>query len=51
MTLVKHYEEGIARGDINDDPAQRQVLLSMQRLLEELEQPQPSWFSLRKKRQ
>ncbi|KTD33134.1 ATPase N2B (nucleotide (GTP) binding protein) [Legionella nautarum] len=49
MTLVEHYEEGIIRGDINDDPAQRQVLWSMQRLLEELEQPKPSWFSLRKK--
>ncbi len=49
MTLVKHYEAAIARGDIHDDSQQRLVLLSMQRLKEEIERPKRSRFPWRKK--
>ncbi|MBA2651766.1 MAG: AFG1 family ATPase [Tatlockia sp.] len=44
MTIINAYEEAIARGDINDNESQRQVLNSLQRLLNDLNQPKPSWW-------
>lgn len=49
MILIEHYEAAIARGDIADDPAQRQILFSMQRLVDELAKPKP-WFPWRKEK-
>ncbi len=49
MTLIDHYEVAIAEGDIEDDLLQRQVLLSMQRLMNDLAKPESSWFSWRTK--
>ncbi|WP_028388229.1 cell division protein ZapE [Legionella fairfieldensis] len=50
MTLIEHYEAAIALGDIEDDKEQRQVLLSMQRVLDDLDKPVSSWFPRRRKR-
>lgn len=44
MTLIQAYENAIQRGDINEDLRQREVLLSMQRLLDELQKPRRFWF-------
>lgn len=51
MTMINAYEQAIARGDINDDETQRQVLKSMQRLLDELDQPEPAWWQPWRKNQ
>ncbi|KTC76835.1 cell division protein ZapE [Legionella brunensis] len=45
MRLIQCYEEAIARGDIEDDPLQRKVLASMQRLAEDLQLPRRSWLN------
>lgn len=45
MKLIRVYEEAIERGDIEDDPLQRQVLLSMQRLADDLQLPRRSWLN------
>lgn len=45
MTLVQHYEEAIARGEINDDPLQREMLIPLQRLADELNESRSAWFS------
>ncbi|ASQ44890.1 cell division protein ZapE [Legionella clemsonensis] len=45
MTLIKRYEEIIASGEIEDDPIQRTVLASMQRVCDELRLPRRSWFN------
>lgn len=45
MNLVSHYDEAIASGEINNDPAQRMVLSHLQRLADDLEKPQPRWFN------
>lgn len=44
MNLAKLYEEAIAKGDINNDQQQRQVLSAMQRLCDDLENSQNTWF-------
>jgi cell division protein ZapE len=44
MILATQYEAAILRGDIDNDPLQREVLESMQRLADELKKPEPSWF-------
>ncbi|MFI4962297.1 MAG: cell division protein ZapE [Legionellales bacterium] len=44
MTLLMHYEAAVQRGDINDDPLQRAVLIPMQRLADQLQALKPSWF-------
>lgn len=49
MTVISQYEAAIASGDIQDDLMQRKVLLSMQRLAEELQMPKRSWFHRRRK--
>lgn len=43
MNLLTHYEAAIARGEIQDDINQRDVLMHMQRLTDDLKAPQ-SWF-------
>lgn len=50
MTLLEIYQAAIARGDINDDPLQRAILIQMQCLADELAQPQSSWFAWAKKK-
>lgn len=45
MTLIKRYEQAIVSGDIEDDPIQRTVLTSMQRLCDELQLPRRSWLN------
>ena len=43
-TLVSRYEAAIRRGEINDDPLQRAILVPMQRLADELKKSNSSWF-------
>ncbi len=45
MNLLTAYEEAIRRGEINDDPLQREILDPMQRLATDLIQSKTSWFS------
>lgn len=44
MTLLSHYEAAVARGDIQDDPLQRHILLSLQRLADDIASPRHFWF-------
>ena len=44
MTLVTQYEAAIARGDIVNDPLQREVLVPMQNIIDELLQANSSWI-------
>lgn len=44
MTLTVEYNNAIARGEIHDDPLQRDVLQSFQRLADALERPRHRWF-------
>lgn len=41
MTLLTHYQAAIQRGEITDDPLQRDVLRSMQKLVDELQESKP----------
>ncbi|TAL64789.1 MAG: cell division protein ZapE, partial [Legionella sp.] len=45
MNLVQQYDAAIARGEINDDPLQRELLSPLQRLADELNTSKNSWFS------
>jgi cell division protein ZapE len=45
MTLIDHYEAAIHRGEINDDPLQRALLVYMDRLANDLKKANGSWFS------
>lgn len=45
MNLTEHYNAAIQRGEINDDPLQREILVSMQRLADELDASERTWFS------
>ncbi len=45
MNLVMQYEDAIQRKEIDDDPGQREILIHMQRLADELAQSNKSWFS------
>lgn len=45
MTLIAHYEAAIHRGEINDDPLQRDILAHMERLADDLKQENSSWLS------
>lgn len=47
--LIKNYQDSISRGEIEDDPVQRDILSHLQRLADELENAQNSWFSWGKK--
>lgn len=44
MILIAEYEKAIACGDIQDDPLQRQVLVSMQRLANDLKLKKRFWL-------
>ncbi len=44
MTLTDEYDAAIARGEIQDDPLQRGVLTSFQRVAESLNRPRHFWF-------
>lgn len=45
MTLMAYYEAAIKRGEINDDPLQREILRHMERLVDDLAKANASWFS------
>ena len=45
MTLMAHYDAAILRGEIDDDALQRELLLQMQRLADDLEKANASWLS------
>lgn len=45
MSLIDHYDEAVACAEINDDPAQREVIKRMQRVADELTLPRLSWFN------
>lgn len=49
MILETYYDAAIQRGEIDDDPLQRELLGHMQRLADELKKPEPSWFHWGKK--
>ncbi|KTD52726.1 ATPase N2B (nucleotide (GTP) binding protein) [Legionella quateirensis] len=44
MNLMKQYDAAIQRGEIEDDLNQREILVHMQRLADELTQYSQSWF-------
>lgn len=44
MTLIGEYNNAIDRGEIHDDPLQRDVLRSFQRVADALELPRRRWF-------
>ncbi|KTD58518.1 ATPase [Legionella sainthelensi] len=44
MTLINQYETAVARGEIVDDPLQRDILQHFQRLTEEIKKSNSSWF-------
>ncbi|CAM2920101.1 cell division protein ZapE [Legionella worsleiensis] len=44
MNLIKQYEAAIQRSEIQDDENQREILISMQRLADELACDCKSWF-------
>ena len=50
MKLITQYEDAIARGEIDNDPLQRELLVPMQRLADELATPAGSWFHWGKKK-
>lgn len=45
MTLMVEYDAAIARGEINDDSLQREILTHMERLANDLNKANSSWFS------
>lgn len=47
--LANFYQQAIAGGAINDDPCQREILVHLQRLADELQAHKPSWFHWRRK--
>jgi cell division protein ZapE len=49
MILIDRYNAAVTSGEINDDPLQRVVLVQLQRLIDDLECSQFSWFPWRKK--
>lgn len=44
MSLIDQYEAIVQRGDIDNDPIQRELLVHMQRLADELNQSESSWW-------
>lgn len=44
MTLIEHYDAAIARDEINNDLAQRDVIAHLQRVIDELGASQYSWL-------
>ncbi|MFA6303536.1 MAG: cell division protein ZapE [Legionella sp.] len=47
--LANLYQQAITGGAINDDPCQREILVYLQRLADELQAHKPSWFHWRRK--
>lgn len=45
MKVSTFYQEAIDKGEITDDPRQREILVHMQRLTDQLEKDRHSWFS------
>lgn len=45
MSLIPQYEAAISRGEIEDDPLQREILSHMQRLATDLQKANSSWLS------
>jgi cell division protein ZapE len=50
MSLTNLYDEAVARGDIDDDVLQRQVLVSLELLTEKLTASKRAWFSWGRKK-
>jgi cell division protein ZapE len=50
MKLIAQYEEAIHRGEIEEDPLQKEIVQHMQRLTDELAEPLTLWYSWRKKK-
>ena len=50
MTLTERYEAAIAQADISDDPLQRQMLVPLQRLADELMPTKHAWLNLGRKK-
>lgn len=50
MTLRVNYDDAVLRGDIKDDPHQRVIIESLQRVANELERPRHFWFQRRPKK-
>ena len=50
-TLICEYEAAIHRGEIDDDPLQREILVHMQHVADEIKKSNSSWFSPFIKRQ
>lgn len=44
MTLMNQYETAILGGEIDDDPLQREILVRMQRLANDLKKANSSWI-------
>lgn len=44
MNLIRQYEAAIHRGEIDDDPLQREILAQMQCLADEVKKSNSSWF-------
>ncbi|CEK11947.1 cell division protein ZapE [Legionella hackeliae] len=45
MRVIQQYDAAVASGDIENDPIQRTVLESMQRLSDDLQLPRRSWLN------
>ena len=51
MKLMDQYEAAIARGEIQDDPSQRGVVVHLQRMADALTAPRPAWYNFGRKKQ
>ena len=50
MTLMDEYDAAVLRADIHNDPLQRDVILDLQRVADELVATRRSWFSWARKK-
>ncbi len=50
MILIEAYNAAVARKDINDDLQQRQIIVALQRVADELEAPARGWFGWGRKK-
>ena len=51
MKLIEQYEATVLRGDIKDDPSQRDVVAHLQRMADALAGPRPAWYKFGRKKQ
>lgn len=51
MNLMDHYDAAVASAEINNDPSQREIIIQMQRVADELAASKRSWFNCRRKKQ